>query len=400
MPKFLANNSDNAAEFSSEHFLVQTIRKYGHFIRYLMIHHLVRIDTALLSKACPNLLSFEIFDFVPYTAIWKRVETVVSFVTNAEESPLLSPLFEGVFVPSSLEIWSGAQGCQDRLTVQRFWLLVQQHAFTLQKLRLDRSLNVLARIASVDFLREMVTSLERLTNFENQSDIVNVGNFLDRLSHLQNLVTLIFHLAGLESLQVIGLSWDSITVKEINTIMDGTRSNLRTLEYLFSGFQYMPTEKRILPWLSNLRKLVSLQIFAETASNLVKFCPLLEEYHEWNHGEMIHPESHNHHLNALAPLLRGCPHLRVINEIQQRMDVNELLNHPWVVTDLKVFRVQIIKVPRCATEQQEQTQILEKLDSLLPRLRVLDLNYEYRQVNLADDHYPRMETVGRKKYIM
>ncbi|KAF9120018.1 hypothetical protein BGX30_003425 [Mortierella sp. GBA39] len=131
--------------------------------------------------------------------------------------------------------------------------------------------------------REMVTSLGRLTDFENQSDIVNVRDFLDRLLHLQNLVAPTFHLStrmfsiirmtplrlrstdltgqilirglftipgrlpGLECLRVIGLSWNNVKDKDINIIMVWTPSNLRTLEYHFSVIQYVPTEKRILP---------------------------------------------------------------------------------------------------------------------------------------------------------
>ena len=291
-------------------------------------------------------------------------------------------------MPGSLEARSSAQDCQNRLTVQRFWLLVQQNAGALKKLRLGRSLNALVRIVSVDFLREMVTSLGRLTDFENQSDIVNVGNFLDKLPHLQSLVTPTFHLStrmssiiritplrlrginltrqiplreffmilgglpGLECLRVVGLSWDGVKDKDINIIMGGTPSNLHTLEYLLSGIPYIPTENRFLPWLPNLRKLVPLRTFSETASNLAKFCPLLEEYHEWNDGVTIYPGAIAPHLNALAPLFRGCQYLRVINAIQHRMDVNELLSHPWIAMNLEVFRIQIINVPRLATEQQ------------------------------------------------
>lgn len=459
------SSDDDSAEDSREHMLVRTLRKYGHYIRYLRIHYPIMIEAAHLSSACTSLLSFEIFDLALYTAIRGRAETVT---TLTRPNPLfLSPLFEGVFVPSPLEARSRAQDYQDRLTVQRFWLLVQQNASTLQKLRLDRSLNILARITSVDFLREMVTSLGRLTDFENQSDIVNVGDFLDRLPHLQNLITPTFYMSTrmfstmrmapvrlrslnltgqiltrefftilgglpeLESLRVIGLNWDNVTDKDISIIMGGTPSNLRTLEYLFSGFSHIPTEKRILPWLPKLRKLVALQTVAQTVSNLAKFCPLLEEYHEWNDGVTIYPGSTMPHLNALAPLLHGCQHLRVINAIQHRMDVNELLSRPWIATNLEVFRIQIVKVPRLTADQQDrfdhamkkdalseplatgelelfrifrrsqtaQTKVLEKLSNSLPRLRVLDLGYESRQVSLASDRNPPMETVGGKQYI-
>ncbi|KAG0275659.1 hypothetical protein BGZ95_008528 [Linnemannia exigua] len=465
---------------SVEDVLGRVLSKNGHLIRHLKIHFPIMIDAVYLSGVCTNLLSLEVFDLLLATAIRTRitvgklqrqcgfnslatgdVNSLVTILTN--EQPLLSPVFQNVFVAPSSDPKPNPQDAHDRLTVQRFWLLVQQNSQCLCKLRLDRSLNILSRIASVDFLRNMILSLRRLNNFENNSELVNVGEFLDRLPHLQTLVTPTFFLPfndiniikttplklrtlslsgqlltrgfftilgglpGLEFLRVLGLSWDNVTDKDIDTIMGGTPSGLRTLEYLFSGVQYIPTEERIFCWLPHLRKLKALQILAETVSDLVKFCPLLEEYHEWNDGVTIEPDREfKPQLNALAPLLRGCPHLRVINGIQHRMEVSELLRCPWVATNLDIFRVQIVGVPRLSVEQQdrferamkkaalsetlvseeralfrlyrqsrdEQHQILQRLGTL-SRLRVLDLGYEYRQV----DHSPRMVMFEGKEYI-
>src|SRR5438045_2190596 len=68
----------------------------------------------------------------------------------------ISTMFQNVFVPPSPDFRSNSQDTHDRLTVQRFWLLVHQNAHCLCKLRLDRSLNIMSRIASVDFLQDMI----------------------------------------------------------------------------------------------------------------------------------------------------------------------------------------------------------------------------------------------------
>ncbi|KAG0374087.1 hypothetical protein BGX24_010851 [Mortierella sp. AD032] len=455
---------------------------YGRFIRHLRIHFPIVIDVVYLSGTCTNLLTLEVFDLLPPTTIRTQIAVgklrqcgvnslatgdINSMFTILPDEQPIPTMFQNVFVAPSPDFKPNSQDTHDRLTVQRFWLLVHQNAHCLCKLRLDRSLNIMARIASVNFLQDMILSLRRLNDFENNSELINVGEFLDCLPHLQTLVTPSFFLPvnaiditnttplklrslslsgqlltrgffailgglpGLESLRVMGLSWDNVTDQDINKIMDGTPSNLHTLEFLFSGIQRVPTEDRILRWLPRLRKLKALQIVALTASDLVKFCPLLEEYHEWNDGVTIEPHRQFiPHLNALAPLLFGCPHLRVIDGIQHRMDVSELLKYPWAATNLEVFRVQIVRVPRLSEEQQGrferamekaalsetltseeqvlfrlscrsrdvQHQVLQRLGTL-SRLRTLDLGYEYRQVNRRTERDPRMVMFEGKQYI-
>ncbi|KAK3841525.1 MAG: hypothetical protein J3R72DRAFT_491418 [Linnemannia gamsii] len=404
--RFLEDNNrgkDHTVLPSVEDLLGRVLRMYGRFIRHLRIHFPIVIDVVYLSGACTNLLTLEVFDLLPPTTIRTQMEVgklrqcgVNSLATGdinsmfailSDEQPIPT-MFQNVFVAPSPDFKPNSQDTHDRLTVQRFWLLVHQNAHCLCKLRLDRSLNIMARIASVDFLQDMILSLRRLNDFENYSELINVGEFLDRLPHLQTLVTPSFFLPvnaiditkttplklrslslsgqlltrgffailgglpGLESLRVMGLSWDNVTDQDINKIMDGTPSNLHTLEFLFSGIQLVPTEDRILRWLPRLHKLKALQIVALTASDLVKFCPLLED---------------------------------------------ELLKYPWAATNLEVFRVQIVRVPRLSVEQQGRFERAMEKAALSETLT--NLGYEYRQVNWRTERHPRMVMFEGKEYI-
>ncbi|KAF9919487.1 hypothetical protein FBU30_010967, partial [Linnemannia zychae] len=290
-----------------------------------------------------------------YKADENPAATVATPDARTFDEILLSPLFNGVFAPRLLTATFDSQSTQDRLTVQRFWLLVIQNSKTLCKLRLHRSLNVLARIGSVKFLRNTILSLQQLCDFDNHSDKLNVAEFLDHLPHLQNLMTPTFQLQNnmLHYIKSLPIQLQSITL---------------TGQILARGFFTI---------LAQLPSLRFLRVIGLTWDNITD-----REIHNVMEGIPI----------VFRVQIVGVTRLSIEQQDRFKRAAEKVANLETLTTQ-EVGLLQLVGQSR-----YEQEQILERLASLRC-LQVLDLGFEYRRVDLSNELQPRTDLFEGKKYI-
>ncbi|KAK3820666.1 MAG: hypothetical protein JOS17DRAFT_793763 [Linnemannia elongata] len=484
-------------EIRNDGGIIQAFCKHGHLIRHLRIYHRVLVDVAFLAGTCTNILSIEVFPLhewkepvVPTTTSLTTTSSTTTSTTTVDDKPhykrpLLSPIFQGALKRDPSLNRRDEEKENDFLTIQRFWLLVQQNQHGIRKLRLDSYLQRLAQLVSVDFLRDIIIAIAgrhgQLRELDNGFPKINEGMFIDQLPKLRKLKTVAFfshvgsfggdsdnnippiphwtiteplqlrslhvtapimlrlvfiflnRLPGLSTLRVTLLHRqisDLLTDKDVFTIMDGTPSSLQSLN-IFLANDYRTVARHIPPWLPQLRKLTYRELVADTAKDLVRLCPLLEEFRDVNDGISIDPTAGKPEMNVLGILLRGCANLKVIDAIQHRIEATEVVRYPWAATKLEIFRMQIVGVSRLTKDREgnlirammaeaggagmdvhedamfrdhqqsleQQRQVLERLASLT-RLRVLDIGFEYRRTRLhfVNASVAPMEMFQGKKY--
>ncbi|KAK3841514.1 MAG: hypothetical protein J3R72DRAFT_491410 [Linnemannia gamsii] len=372
-------------DIRNEMEIFQSFCKHGHLIRHLKIHHPILIDAAFFGGACANLLSLEVF------CLSNR--TTEATVHAEAGRPLLNPIFQDVFVQDPPGI--GICLCRTHL----------------QRLRLDRTIDRLARLISAAFFRESILMLKNLTQLHNEFQVdrcsrtpgstsppaetrharfvflpssrpIPLANRAPSFcwttipSHLRSVqlsvsiqtrtfFMILAHLPGLVSLTVFSIQGDDFRSQEIYMIMRGTPSNFQTPRTNFCGWYYHSAEKVILLWLPRLRRIFCSATLDAVATDLVRHCPPLEEYHYNVYGGSIFTSSVRTS-NIPNILLRGCPNLRLLNGLPHRIRADEFGKEPWAATNLEIFRAHIL----------QQERILEKLGSLM-RLRELGFGYEY-----------------------
>ncbi|KAG0375024.1 hypothetical protein BGX24_009642 [Mortierella sp. AD032] len=173
----------------------------------------------------------------------------------------------------------------------------------------------------------------------------------------------------------------------------------------------------------------NLSLDVSTAAS--QFCPQLEQVRQLCDGDSLYKGYYPKFrgitplVNSQGPLFRSCRYLRVFDAIQHSFDADHISNALWVCEGLEVFRCQIVGLSRlsqdehsiwsyitetglqeddCSTDEQRilkkaracqylHEAVYDQLARLI-KLRVLDLGYEYRNIEGAITRY----TVAGNEY--
>ncbi|KAF9924581.1 hypothetical protein FBU30_005499 [Linnemannia zychae] len=234
---------------------------------------------------------------------------------------------------------------------------------------------------------------------------------------LHTFFTLLKHLPNLETLRMDEFqSVDNFNIQG-NLILDNVPSRLKILRFRNPNARIdEQVANLVIPWIPHLIEISLTQLHPTTARALGTHCRKLEVVKQIDEGFTLfsHHVSSKSLLNTVGILLRECASLKVFDGIHHTIEASHMLQYPWACQNLETFRCQIIGIPRMSPEELEffyssdnnnnnnnnnsldrsallkfipqshelQSQVMTRLASLT-HLKVLDLGYEYRDIQTA-----------------
>ncbi|KAF9156797.1 hypothetical protein BG015_001129 [Linnemannia schmuckeri] len=453
-------DSEDAVGKKDEEWIRTVFAKYGHLVRHFSVSWTLLIDCAFDDGTFTRLNSIST-SFIGMNQSMRKQRELrrrVSLTENegGAQGVLLSPLFAGALIPTSVG-WSALrEQKQNWETMQKFFMLVT-HNPGLKQLQLDRTLKNLASIQDIEFIYQILSTLSELTTFENSFLALDLSRLLNSVPRLHTLgfaeesnhhnlllttphpqlrslnvdnfvesrtfFTLLGNLPNLDRLSFHGFNNYSEFCLDGPAILNNTSSKLQVLRFhsqTSSKDQYIA--EQVLPWLPNLTEFRIDVLTTAIAQALVRYCPLLEIFEAAN-DESLHEDYTNRptETDTASILFSGCPRLKIFDGIHHEIDAEKIITLPFVCQELVVFRCQIRGVPRltpaeqisvtvqesslttlreeqeAALRKQEQSRdvqqrVLDRLASLT-HLRTVDLGFEYRDLDIFFGH----GSSGRKK---
>ncbi|KAK3841598.1 MAG: hypothetical protein J3R72DRAFT_153700 [Linnemannia gamsii] len=333
--------------------------------------------------------------------------------------------------------------------MQNFWIMARRNT-RLRSLRMSHGLRVLCEITSGDFIQDVLGGLPELQDLTTSFQVGDPYNFVAHLRNLDTLCTLrwsgrtpsgtlrslksltiheqiscrqlfvlLRHLPSLESLSVKSLD-RSISENTSTTIVDITPSQLKRLS--FSGFERAhhvgnnsSLAEAIFPWIPHLEHIGVYSVSQDGARAILKHCRQLKSVVQIRDDFTLFAKmgrEAGHQFKVFAEFLRNCATLRVLTGSRQMLEVNEIVEYPWVCDQLETLSCQIGGLERLLAEEESILQripvkamaglsngaqevlekqarslgqhrlVYERLATLLHLTR-LDLSHELRSVRLA-----------------
>ncbi|KAF9129161.1 hypothetical protein BGW39_004429 [Mortierella sp. 14UC] len=167
---------------------------------------------------------------------------------------------------------------------------------------------------------------------------------------LRAVFSLLRYLPNLESLLLTGgfnqelFQNDQLEAMEARTRMDNTPN--RSLRQLtLYGIQFMDTRimTTVFPWIPELREFSCDELCLDMSEALVRHCQHLEVVCELDtFGGDYETRSERRGFDIVMPLLKGCPSLRVLDTVAQRIQGDSFIGYEIVCLErLETFRCQI-----------------------------------------------------------
>ncbi|KAG0374086.1 hypothetical protein BGX24_010850 [Mortierella sp. AD032] len=408
------HGNDNT-NIKDEAWLRAVLTKHGHLIRHLTIHWIPILDADSEHRN-------DMRDWEPVDVDQKINERLLPLPDEYS----LSPLQGNALLPSKDWRKSDKKHRQDWISGQRFWTLVLDNP-KLRKLTIDRCLEDLCRVRSVDLLNKIIAGLHSLATLENTLYDESIETTLTRnlaltsfrsalgspyatisttFLGMRSLAThsnlgsrdfflILRHLPNLRSLECNGIGlFDMTFCPDAGQILEGQPSKLRRLVY--TGFIRVDRSisTHVLPWLPHLQELTCRRrLFPATAKALAANCPNLEVLRQENFSEPIHCfQSLGEERDFLLPVLQECSKLRVFDAIHHRIDADLLTKKPFACAGLETFRCQVVVTERVNQDdagvaipaertnralQEQQHRIYDHFAELT-QLSTLDLGYLWR----------------------
>ncbi|KAG0281251.1 hypothetical protein BGZ95_005621 [Linnemannia exigua] len=466
-------DSEQGKALGQDEVWVKTIfAKYGEHIKNLTLSWRILIDSAN-EAPCSNLRSLHITNVSSKLTLREKVlqdriireivlqdQNVRQIRTSNDPStdqwspaatgPYLSPEFEGVLQPSDTTYRPQDLQGRDWITMQNFWIMARRNVH-LRSLRMSIGLRALCKITSDDFIQDVIGGLPELQDLATSFQVGDPYDFVARLRNLESLCTfrwsyrapsgtlsslksltiheqvscrqlfvLLRHFPSLESLAVRSLD-KSISEDTSATIVDIIPSQLKRLT--FSGIERahhvgnnINLAEAVLPWVPHLEHIEFYSVSQDGARAILSHCQQLKSVVQSRDDFTIFAQlgqNAGHQFKVFAEFLRNCATLRVLTGPRQMLEVNEIVEYPWVSDQLETLRCQIGGLERLRSEEESimegitvrkttagvssgEQEVLEKHARFLEQHRLvyerlatfvhltsLDLSYELRSVRLA-----------------
>ncbi|KAG0377216.1 hypothetical protein BGX24_006494 [Mortierella sp. AD032] len=349
---------------------------------------------------------------------------------------------DGVFLPMVAGWRTLQQQEQDWLTSQYFWLLARQN-LGLKSLTLAWSLNELFNVLP-EYVYVALAGLPQLTYLDCRLEGVELKKVLEccpRLEtyrsystsgfgcfvghewpslqtlqmsmevHGEELLHLLKGLPGLLNLQLGGIRSSSEECTNVAELLGNRPSRLRKLELTSIGLyvdEWFGTQ--VLSWLPNLVELSCPVLGQDTARGLVHYCKGFQAYLQSVFKSSIHYSYWSGTTpNVFRHLMEECSDLQVLDGVRHTIEFEGLETNEWVCSGLEKLRCQFVGFSRLTAveeailgdeeasvmgssnqvleerqrvSREQQKTVLDRL-STFTRLRVLDLGYEFRVLQLV-----------------
>ncbi|KAF9904862.1 hypothetical protein EC991_002292, partial [Linnemannia zychae] len=363
-------------------------------------------------------------------------------MTPAKTGDFISPEFIGdVFSPMIAGWRTLEQQEQDWLTSQYFWLLIRQNP-SLRSLTLAWSLNELFDV-SPEYVYGVLASLPQLTTLNCSLGRIELERVLESCPQLQvyesysttlwssdlgqewpmmqtldlsmqvaseDFIYIIRRLPGLLHLQLGGFQSRSVECTNVAELLGNRPSKLRTLKITMMRRSYDEwLGTLVFPWLPDLIEYSGPCLGESIACAIVTHCKGFQVYLQTYFPPSVHDTYQSGTIpNVFRHLLEGCPNLRVLDSVSHTIDGQSLEGNRWVCLGLEKLRCRLVGFTRLTASdevnlseewvlnissieelkerqrvsREQQQMVLYRL-STFTRLRVLDLGYEFRDLQLA-----------------
>ncbi|KAK5820895.1 hypothetical protein F5H01DRAFT_319938 [Linnemannia elongata] len=405
------HDTDDSKGDKDESWLRSSFVKHGHLIRHLSLSWKVSILAAGLSGQCTNLLSLSLTTSVlnKTTREAEALSTAKNFKpedggrTEGERAqkgaigPVLVPEFEGLFLPRAAMWRTVAEQEQDWSTNQHLWQLVRSNS-SLRTLRLSLSEAELCKMATIDVVYDILSSLKDITRLESTTYAIQLDRLLDRVPTIQHVqmdsvhvgvdfttrkflglqtlviktfvpsrlfLELLHSLPNLEHFRLIAIDYHREDFKDVALYLDNTPSRLKGLHFnIGKSFDFGKMANYILPWLPDLTELTLGWLDSVTARALTTYCRSLQIFREPGGTQSTFSlDDSREGSSHLEVLLQECPQLRIVDAICHRVDADRMLALPWICHRLEVLHFQIVGVYRLKFgEQKNMLSILSAND--------------------------------------
>lgn len=394
------HDTDDSKGDKDENWLRSIFVKHGHLIRHLSLSWKVSILAAGLSGQCTNLLTLSLTTSVlnKTTREAEALATAKNFrpedggrtegerVQQGAAGPVLVPEFEGLFVPRAAMWRTVAEQEQDWMTNQHLWQLVRSNS-SLRTLRLSLSEAELCKMATIDAVYDILSSLKHITRLESTTYAILLDRLLDRVPTIQHVqmdsarvgddfttktflglqtlviktfvsgklfLELLHSLPNLEHFRLIAVDYHR-DFKDAALYLDNTPSRLKGLHFIISrSFDFGMMANYILPWLPDLTELTLGWLDSVTAKALTTYCRNFQVFREPGGVQSTFSLDDNRDgPSHIEVLLQECPQLRVVDAICHRVDADRMSALPWICHRLEVLHFQIAGVHRLKAGEQK-----------------------------------------------
>ncbi|KAF9907761.1 hypothetical protein EC991_010631 [Linnemannia zychae] len=379
-PRFLKrhrdkNNTNEGENNEDKGFVHHIFRKYGQFIQYLDLHYWITIRAAVSSNNSTNNARTGCHH-LRYLRVTHSKANNRMTMTRRSLTPVSTPAGE-----------------EQEALIQTVWKLAQQNSATLEAFRIDQSFarpsHLTTSLASArEAMYNIIGTLSNLMELEIIDDKAdfdkvfevaspqlyylrapgwfqltgNDGQLLHRTftnikavelfqeMGLHAVFSLLRYLPNLESLLLTGgfnqefFQNNKVEEMEARVRMDNTPN--RSLRQLtLYNIQFMDTRimKIILPWIPELREFSCDDLHLDMSEALASSCQHLEVVRELDtFGGNFDARSLRLTFDVVVPLLRGCPSLRVLDTVGQRIQGDTFIGQEFpCLGRLETFRCQI-----------------------------------------------------------
>ncbi|KAG9064996.1 hypothetical protein KI688_002315 [Linnemannia hyalina] len=395
------HDADDSKGDKDEGWLRSIFVKHGHLIRHLSLSWKVSILAAGLSGQCTNLLSLSLTTSAlnkttreaEALATAKRFKLEDGGRTEGERAkkgvtgPVLVPEFEGLFVLRAAMWRSVAEQEQDWTTNQHLWQLVRSNS-SLRTLRLSLSEAELCKMATIDVVYDILSSLKDITRLESTTYAILLDRLLDRVPTIQHVqmdsarvgdgfatrtflglqtlviktfvssklfLELLHSLPNLEHFRLIAVDNYREYFRDAALYLDSTPSRLKGLHFnIGKSFDFGKMANYILPWLPDLTEMTLGWLDSVTARALTTYCRSFQIFREPGGAQSTFSLDDNREVSShLEVLLQECPQLRIVDAICHRVDADRMLALPWICHRLEVLYFQIVGVCRLKAGEQK-----------------------------------------------
>ncbi|KAG0298914.1 hypothetical protein BGZ96_004221 [Linnemannia gamsii] len=394
------HDADDSKGDKDESWLRGIFAKHGHLIRHLSLSWKVIILAAGLSGQCTNLLSLSLT-----TSVLNKTVREAEALTRAKNlkpedggrtegermqkgitGPLLMPEFEGLFLPRAAMWRTVAEQEQDWTTNQHLWQLVCGNS-ALRTLRLSLSEAELCKLATIDVIFDILSSLKEIARLESMTGANILDRLLDRVPTIRHVqmdsvcvgddfttrtfiglqtlaiksfvsarlfLELLHSLPNLEHFRLIAVDYHREDFKDVALYLDNTPSRLKGLHFnLGRSFDFGKMASYVLPWLPDLTELSLSCLDSVTAKALATHCKSLQIFREPGGAQSTYSDDNRDDTNYLEVLLQECPQLRIVDAICHKVDTDRMLALPWICHRLEVLHFQITGIHRLKVGEHE-----------------------------------------------
>lgn len=423
------HDADGSKGNKDESWLRGIFAKHGHLIRHLSLSWKVAILAAGLSGQCTNLLSLSLT-----TSVLNKTVLEEEALTRAKNlkpenggrsegermqkgatGPLLMPEFEGLFLPRAAMWRTVAEQEQDWTTNQHLWQLVRGN-LALRTLRLSLSEAELCKMATIDAVFDILSSLKEIARLESTTYPNQLDRLLDRVPTIQHVqmdsvcvgddfptrtfiglqtlalktfvssrffLQLLHSLPNLEHFHLIAVHCRQEDFSYAAHYLENTPSRLKGLHFnIGKSFDFGKMADYVLPWLPDLTELTLGWLDSVTAKALARNCKSLQIFREPRGVQSTYSDGSRDNSNHLEVLLQECPQLRIVDAICHQVDTDRMLALPWVCHQLEVLHFQITGIHRLKADEQETLlSILSAMDDTVKKLsnKELDILDKYKR---------------------